>query len=211
MLNDCLYQLANLASLGQFIDLSVLLDIFEGRLGVHFGEQVSHLKVKPLPLLIQLLQMVYVEGCGGGLDFARSDLQNLVSLLVITDVSLLGCVFVLVLDSSSQHGSQKYSLIIGQLGSRQVDRQQGFGNRDRQADKHEFFPLQIGVRDVDVNQGGVPCDYRRYFDGEFIRCRAEVVVGEDEVANVDIAVEGVDDVATALEVDPAVGHVEVAE
>lgn len=36
-------------------------------------------------------------------------------------------------------------------------------------------------------------------------------MGEDEVANVDIAVEGVDDVATALEVDPAVGHVEVAE
>ena len=63
------------------------------------------------------------------------------------------------------------------------------------------------MRDVHVHHRGMAGDCGRQFDSELIVGRLKVVVAEVENSDAGVPVECVDDVATCLEADLAVGDV----
>ena len=60
------------------------------------------------------------------LDLAAGHLHYLIPLLVIFDVFLHRCVLLLVANPCRQDRSEEDALVVRQLGSCQMDREQGF-------------------------------------------------------------------------------------
>ena len=62
-----------------------------------------------------------------------------------------------------------------------------------------------------MHERGVSSDNRRNLDRELKRLRCQVIVTEVEIADGDISIKCIDHVTTALEADPAMRHVQVAQ